>query len=183
MYTINQQDVIFDAASAKSEYETKSKQIPIKNKKARRFNYILCIFLLALGAAIALLAFWLLGPGGVLYHQEFHIFFLMLGLGTALVIPLIIYNEFSADFLYSWEWYSLNAKYGMLIADKTVLKHEVKYSDTFGQRILYLTLEDTDHVVSEKIISHCNLKFITRTDINRPTLDLPNESVYLPYEG
>ncbi|MBQ8806363.1 MAG: hypothetical protein IJZ68_07920 [Bacteroidaceae bacterium] len=183
MYTINTQDVIFDAAAAKAEIETKSKQIPIENKEALRFNRILCFFMWVLAAVLALLTFWLFGPDGILYHERLYHIFMMVGLGITIIIPLWIYNDNSKAFLYSWEWYGLNAEYSQLVQDKTVLKHEVKYSDTFNRKILYLTLEDANHVVSTEIISNQKLKFVTRTDINRPKLDLPKETVYLPYEG
>ena len=179
------QNIIYNPATAKADVERIQREQPGINKCNRIWNacMFLLIFLIGFGTIVAITILWI-SPDG---HMELSLQWLPTYaiIGIALWIGVGIWETVKRDILQEYEWYDANAQYYRMTNGYNVLACHLNYHahhwDGSSVYTVHVTQEDEKHVVSHNCFTTPTIRAVTRTDISEVTLDLKNQSVYIPY--
>lgn len=181
--------VLYDEAAAIKEKEDKKVSIPKARRAARINNTIIAIIAILVGVGAFFLYNWVnvnIFEGVSVMDDGLNVFgitALSFLTAMAFVILLESWTGFGWESGPEWPYYSANVEYHDMVQGKKILKHEIRWSDIDSQHVLWVTMEDKNHVVSTNSIWRNTLKKKVRTDITETTVDLIGGVIYEPYEG
>lgn len=166
--------IIYNESAAILEKQQKDIEIPRQNRRAMAKDTIVVVF-----TAAAIVALWAVAQS-MMHTMEPILCFV--GWIILSLLCVGVASAFWTEVVPNYMRYSANCQYYIEKGDKKVIDHSLKYIRD-GNYILWLTLEDENHIVSQECLGiGALLKSQTQTDITETTVDLEAGIVYMPYK-
>lgn len=166
--------IIYNQENAILEKQQRDIEVPLINRNVIIYNTILAVITL-----VVITCIWI-GWWHICKRSNFSIWpFAFIG-AIVTVICSGIAIKCSKDTIWDHEKYSANTKYYILKGNKKVLAHRLQYARN-GEYSLWITLEDENHVVTERLLWLDTFKEQQQTNLTETTVDLENRIIFKPY--